>query len=189
MLGSVRPRPAFNRIHISQSPVAGFRVPCFRRSFEVRGGCEMRRSIDGRALRATGLLFLFSLPVGAWAAADTVLVRNDGTRSVVSVADRGGVARVLRETTATVRPGRLGADPAGSVRFADWDEDGVRFFALSRDQGETWSEAQSVPTELMLLDGAAGRGQPLPAPLPGLAQAEDGRLFLVQFRTLSLPEW
>jgi serine protease AprX len=149
----------------------------------------MRRSIDGRALRATGLLFLFSLPVGAWAAADTVLVRNDGTRSVVSVADRGGVARVLRETTATVRPGRLGADPAGSVRFADWDEDGVRFFALSRDQGETWSEAQSVPTELMLLDGAAGRGQPLPAPLPGLAQAEDGRLFLVQFRTLSLPEW
>jgi serine protease AprX len=149
----------------------------------------MRKSIGGRALRATGLL-LISIPASAWAAPDRVLVRNDGALSVVSVvAGRGGVSRVLRETTATVRPGRSGADPAGSVRFADWDEDGVRFFALSRDQGETWSEAQSVPTELMLLDGATDRGQPLPAPRPGLAQAEDGRLFLVQFRTLSLPEW
>jgi len=150
----------------------------------------MRRSTAGRALRATAVLFLFSMPASAWAAPDGVRVRNDGAVRVVSVvADRGGAPRVLRETAATVRPGRSGADPAGHVRFADWDEDGVRFFALSRDHGETWSEAQSVPMELMLLDGAAGRGQSLPAALPGLAQAEDGRLFLVQFRTLSLPEW
>jgi hypothetical protein len=150
----------------------------------------MRRSTCVRALPAAGALFLLSMPASAWAAPDGVLVRNDGALSVVSVvADRGGVPRVLRETAATVRPGRSGADPAGSVRFTDWDEDGVRFFALSYDHGETWSEAQSVPMELMLLAGAAGRGQSLPAPHPGLAQAEDGRLFLVQFRTLSLPEW
>lgn len=149
----------------------------------------MRRSIPRRALRAAGALFLFSMPASAWAARDGVLVRKVGAASVVSVADRGGAARVLRKTAAVVKPGRSGSDPAGLVRFADWEENGVRFFSLSRDDGRTWSEAQSVPTELMLLDGAADRGQPLPAPLPGLVQPEGGRLFLVQFRTLSLPEW
>lgn len=149
----------------------------------------MRRPIDARALRATGVLFLCSLPVGAWAARAGVQVRHDGAVHVVSVAAANGASRVLRETTAAVRPGRSGSDPAGLVRFADWEEDGVRHFALSRDRGATWSKAQGVDTRLMLLDGATDRGQPLPAPRSGLAQAEDGRLFLVQFRTLSLPEW
>lgn len=149
----------------------------------------MRVPIDGRALRAAGVLFVFSTSASAWAAAGRVEVRTDGALSVVSVRADRGAARILRETAAAVRPGRSGADPAGRVRFADWEEDGVRFFALSRDRGETWSEAQSVPMELMLLDGATARGQALPPALPGLAQSEDGRLFLVQFRTLSLPEW
>lgn len=118
---------------------------------------------------------------------------RDGHRSVwVEVVSPGGesVRQVLRETGATVRPVAAGWDPRQRAAFVTWSEGGPeRWLSYSRDAGRTWTPAQAMRTELMLLSGALAPGQALPEVPARLALPSRGRLFLVQFRTISLPEW
>jgi hypothetical protein len=109
----------------------------------------------------------------------------------VDVAPVGAEAQsvMLRQTRTTPEPGRAGMGPAGEAAFADWSEAGRRWAAHSRDGGETWSEARPVATALKLRDGDVSPGQPLPAPAPGLGADPGQNLYLVQFRTVVLPEW
>ncbi len=96
---------------------------------------------------------------------------------------------LLRVTPSPVTPGATGSDPAGRASFATWNEAGERWFAASQDSGRSWSDSRAIQTALRLLAGAVEPGSQAPAVPPGLAQSAEGRLFLVQFRTLSLPEW
>ena len=105
-------------------------------------------------------------------------------------AGNGQVRRsLLRVTPAAVSPGATGSDPAGRASFATWNEGGERWFAASRDDGRSWSDSRALQTTLRLLAGDTEPGRPAPAVPAALAQGAEGRLFLVQFRTLSLPEW
>jgi hypothetical protein len=143
----------------------------------------------------------FGALLGAWLlagplAAETarLAVRHDGARGQVWVetlaADGSALRHLVREGAASVRPAATGFDPRGRAAFVTWSEGGPeRWTAFSRDGGRTWSSAQALRTDLRLLDGAAAPGEPLPAIPPALALPADGRLFMVQFRTLSLPEW
>ena len=99
------------------------------------------------------------------------------------------VRQVLRETSASVDIGVSGTDPAQRALFVDWSEDGQRFFSYSRDRGESWTEAQPVETALLLNDGRVESRMAMPAPAPDLELPGHGQIFLVQFRTVSLPEW
>lgn len=96
---------------------------------------------------------------------------------------------LLRVTPSPVTPGATGSDPAGRASFATWGEGGERWFAATRDGGRTWSDSRAIQTTLRLLAGDTEPGRPAPAVPAALAQGNEGRLFLVQFRTLSLPEW
>ena len=128
------------------------------------------------------------------------IVAEDGNAPLLSIErveevreiwlrDAAGLPKLLRETTAAVTLGPEGADPTGKGRFATWNEDGTRWFTFSRDGGQTWSEARSLKTAMRLRDGAIEPGQPMPAAIQGLTLPADGRVFLVQFRTIGLPEW
>src|SRR5262249_49167690 len=59
--------------------------------------------------------------------------------------------------------------------------------AWSRDGGAEWAEARPTPMNLRLRIGPVAPGEGLPK--PGLDLPSNGRLFIVQFRTVSLPEW
>jgi len=97
---------------------------------------------------------------------------------------------LLRETTATITPVAAGGEAGGQALFAAWNEAGSgRWSSWSRDAGRTWSRSRQTRMALRLHGGAAGPEARLPAPAGGLSQPADGRLFLVQFRTVSLPEW
>lgn len=96
---------------------------------------------------------------------------------------------LLRLTPAPVAAGATGWDPAGRAAFATWTEEGQRWFSATRDNGRTWFEPRSIETALRLHAGNVTPGQPLPSVPAGLGLPSDGRLFLVQFRTLGLPEW
>jgi hypothetical protein len=103
----------------------------------------------------------------------------------------GGLERsLLRTTEASVTPGTTGFDPARRAAFATWSEAGAqRWFAYSRDAGASWSEAQELETHLALRDGAIEPGQPAPSAPQGYGLPEAGHVYLVQLRTISLPEW
>ncbi len=101
----------------------------------------------------------------------------------------GQVRRSLvRVTASPVVPGATGSDPAGRAFFATWNEGGERWFSATRD-GLTWSEARAIETGLRLHAGAIAPGKPTKAVPASLASPADGRVFLVQFRTIGLPEW
>jgi hypothetical protein len=120
-------------------------------------------------------------------------IDRDGAVSRITVETQlpgGGIAHsLLRETSASVEPRRTGRDPVGRAAFATWDESGQRWFAVSRDGGATWAEARQLKLDLRLRDGAVVPGVAMPAPRQGYAAGLDGRLFVVQFRTVGLPEW
>jgi len=104
--------------------------------------------------------------------------------------DGTAVRHLLRVTGASVQPGRTGGDPAGRAAFASWTEGaGEPWSSWSRDAGRTWSDARPLATGLRLLDGTALPGAALPAPAAGLALPAAGTVHLVQFRSISLPEW
>jgi hypothetical protein len=89
-----------------------------------------------------------------------------------------------------VRALASGWDPSGAAAFVTWTERGrERWTAYSRDGGESWSSPQPTGAELLLRDGAVAPGQPLPAVAQALQMPPEGRLYLVQFRTIGLPEW
>ncbi len=114
---------------------------------------------------------------------------GSGVQRIWVDSDDGATRHLLRETADPVVPRGSGQDPSGRARFATWDEAGVRFAAHSRDGGRTWSEAREVRRELRLRAGTAGPGERMPAAPPGYALPPSGRLFVVQFETVSLPEW
>lgn len=114
-----------------------------------------------------------------------------GSRVFVEVeAGNGQVRRSLvRQSPATVVPGASGWDPAGRAAFATWNEGGQRWFSATRDAGRSWFEARPIETTVRLKAGAAEPGRPMPAVPSSLALPADGRLYVVQFKTLGLPEW
>jgi hypothetical protein len=116
---------------------------------------------------------------------------NGANRVFVEVeAGNGQVRRsLLRVTPAAVSPGAAGSDPAGRTSFATWNEAGERWFAATRDGGRTWSDARAIETTLRLHAGTVEPGRPVPPVPDSLVSPAEGRLFLVQFRTLGLPEW
>jgi hypothetical protein len=117
---------------------------------------------------------------------------EEGSSLFVETPGEGGEAlrHLLRERAENPTPGATGGDPAGLAAFVTWSEGaGEDWFSYSRDQGATWVPARRLSTELRLLDGPARPGAALPSPRAGLAQTETGRLHLVQFRTVGLPEW
>jgi hypothetical protein len=154
----------------------------------------MHRSIL-RALACVSLLVLTFAAAAAQSSAAPVLTveTDDGLHRLYVEFDAGDgtLSRtLLRETTSSVRPGTTGGDPAGLAMFATWTENGAQpWSAWSRDAGTTWSEARPTDDRLRLLAGAVGAGQAIPRPANGLALPAGGRVHLVQFRTVSLPEW
>ncbi|HKH49421.1 MAG TPA: S8 family serine peptidase [Thermoanaerobaculia bacterium] len=112
-------------------------------------------------------------------------------RILVDVEVGNGQVRrsLLRVTPAAVTPGATGWDPAGRAAFVTWQENGERWFSAARDAARTWSEPRAIATTLRLRAGAAEPGRPMPAVAASLALPPEGRLFVVQFRTLGLPEW
>jgi hypothetical protein len=98
---------------------------------------------------------------------------------------------LLRESARRIEPLAAGRAPAVPAGFATWTEAGsaLRWYAVTRDAGATWSAARESESALLLRDGRTEPGRPLPPTLPGLAQGPAGHVFLVQFRTPSQPEW
>jgi hypothetical protein len=121
-----------------------------------------------------------------------LLERVGGTTTIaVEVAGPAGTVerRVLRSTAAEVAAGPTGADPTGSALFARWTENGAAWTSWSRDAGATWSEARPLPAEIRLVAGSVEPGRPMPPVPPGLALPADGEIFVVQLRSMSLPEF
>lgn len=107
----------------------------------------------------------------------------------ISVELAGAGRTVLRVAPGLALPGATGWDPAGRAAFVTWEEPGSRWFSATRDGGATWLEARPIETALRLHAGAVEPGRPVPPVPAALALPADGRLFLVQFRTIGLPEW
>lgn len=101
----------------------------------------------------------------------------------------GTTRRLLRITTSEVTPGATGGEPTGRAAFVTWTEAGERWSSYSRDGGASWSQPRPLATDLLLRDGATPPGRSVPAPAWGLALPAEGRLYLVQLRTIGLPEW
>jgi len=149
------------------------------------------------AIRAFMALFLLVSSVGATetgAGPRTRLELEEAgalTRVWVEVDGADGRARrhVLRETSDPIVVRDTGQSPAGQARFATWDEAGRRWSSHTRDAGETWSRPRPLNRELRLRDGGIAPDAPMPAVPAGYALPAAGRLFLVQLKTVSLPEW
>jgi hypothetical protein len=120
-------------------------------------------------------------------------IERQDDRTLVTVASVGADGELrrhlLRETAAVVTPGATGGDPGGRAFFATWAESGATWFATSRDAGATWARSRPLKTDLRLRDGAIAPDATMPGAPAGTTLPEDGRLFLVQFRTVGLPEW
>ena len=107
----------------------------------------------------------------------------------ISVELAGSEPTLLRVAPGLALPGPTGWDPRGRAAFVTWEEAGVRWFSATRDGGATWMEARPIETALRLHAGAVEPGRPVPPVPASLSLPSDGRLFLVQFRTIGLPEW
>jgi len=146
---------------------------------------------------ALALFASFLSSVGAAAAPlapPRLVVDRVGPRTslfVEVVTPDGATARsLLKQAVTGVRPVAAGWDPRESAAFVTWSEqDGGRWASYSRDGGKIWSAPQATGTALKLLGGDVLPGQPMPPVPPALTLPADGRLFLVQFRSVGLPEW
>lgn len=130
----------------------------------------------------------------AAAEAPRLAVEGRGSRGQLSVElgrPDGTVARhLLKRGIGAVRPVAAGWDPTETAAFVTWTERGPALWtAYSRDGGDTWSAPQASGSELLLRDGPVAPGQPLPAVAPALQLPPDAGVFLVQFKTIGLPEW
>jgi serine protease AprX len=145
-------------------------------------------------MKNLAVLLLSAALLAAPAAAKPRLVVEPGVganRVFVEVAAGNGQVRrsLVRVTPSPVTPGATGADPAGRASFAVWNEGAERWFTATRDEGRSWSEARAIQTALRLHAGAVEPGRPMPGVPASLALPAGGRLYVVQFRTLGLPEW
>lgn len=133
------------------------------------------------------------LPVTTFSAPVLTLEHGDGSTGIwveVTLHDGSSVRNLLRETTATVTPGHAGGDPAGNAAFVTWTEDDSETWSShSRDGGRTWSDSRPLETSLRMHTGPVQPNRKMPQPGSNLALPEEGRLFIAQFRTVSLPEW
>jgi len=118
-------------------------------------------------------------------------IEADGARQLWVEVERDGTTlrRLIRETDAVLIPGDTGSDPTGRAVFATWTEGGQPWSSYSRNAGQSWSGAKPLRTELRLVAGTVFPDSPMPLPASGLDLPEDGRLFVVQLKTVSLPEW
>ena len=110
---------------------------------------------------------------------------------VEGVDSTGSTYRYLvRQTSAPPSEAGAGHGPNCRAAFVRWDEpDSGAWFAYTRDGGATWPPGRRIGTALRLRTGAL---EPDDTPLfvpPSLRLRAAGRLFVVQFRTASLPEW
>ncbi|HHN74168.1 MAG TPA: PKD domain-containing protein [Acidobacteria bacterium] len=145
------------------------------------------------------MLLCLALPDAVFAGEKTDLSRPElsveriETGTTISVTSRlpDGTthSQTLRTTRSRVSSPLTGADARSQAVFALWEEDGVRWSATSRDGGRHWSDARALKMELRLRDGALPLGATPPAAPTDLAPRGDERLYIVQFRTRSLPEW
>lgn len=121
------------------------------------------------------------------------VVRGEDGVNRISVTSPGPsgprAPQLLRETSAPVSLGVTGLDPSHRASFVTWEEAGLRWFSITRDGGNTWWAARETAMNIMLRDGQPDVGQGLPAPRFGFDLPVDGKLFLVQLRTVSVPEW
>lgn len=145
-----------------------------------------------RLLAGIATLVLASAAWSAPPAPRLVVEASDGATVIsaeIARPDGSTLRREIRRTAAAVEPGRTGVDPTGKAAFARWRENGREFSAWSRDAGFTWSEAAPLATELRLHDGATAPGRLLPSVPERLRLPSSGEIWLVQFRTIGLPEW
>jgi serine protease AprX len=130
----------------------------------------------------------------------------EGTSQVWIDAAASGVPgrRLIRETLRPVELELAFADETTRTAIVRWQE-GVpaaalarlaedkgpagQWFSYSRDGGQTWSEPEPLQTELTLRGGRIEPGRRMPAVPPDLELPADGRLFVVQFNAVALPEW
>ena len=149
--------------------------------------------------RACAFFFLFTLLAFVFTfGAETVPLHglnlrvetsNGLTRLWADVERAGGVlnSSLLHETTKKISQELTGTDPAKRACFASWTEsNGVRWFSYSREAGRKWSPAKPLKTDLRLRDGSIEPQQSMPSVPSDLALSSGGRLFLVQFQTISL---
>lgn len=118
--------------------------------------------------------------------------RGESTRLWVEIegGDRTIAPRLLRTSPDAIVPGPTGSDPGNRALFVTWTEpDDGRWSAFSRDGGATWSKPRPDADVLRLRDGATRPADSMPFAAPDLRLRSDGRLFIVQFHTTSLPEW
>ncbi len=146
---------------------------------------------------AAAVVAVFSLVVFCSAHADSqafrlVIEENESGSAIFAElpGEDGATRRVLlRQSPATARVERSGADPSGRALFATWSEAGRRFQAFSRDAGRSWSEARAIATELRLLDGATAPGEAMPDAPAALRLRAGSGVFVVQFASTGLPEF
>ena len=154
----------------------------------------MPTQFDRALVFGFALLLLLSSPALAGPGHPRVSVESEAGENLMWVetpsADGKMTRHLLRRSDSPITPGASGSDPAGKAVFVTWVEDGVdRWAAYSRDGGLAWSEPHLEPTELHLLRATVPPGTAAPTPRPSLQLPPDGRLHLVQFKTISLPEW
>lgn len=122
----------------------------------------------------------------------TLEIEEGRTRIWVEAQAPDGTIRrqLLRETPAAVTLRETGADPAQRASFVTWDEGAdQRWFSFSYQADGRWSQARPLEQELLLRDGEVSPAMGMPSVPGDFIQPEDGRLFIVQFRTVGLAQW
>jgi len=116
----------------------------------------------------------------------TLLVVGTASAQPAKISQQGSDHVVLFDGKELHRTGEpvvslsSGGDPSRTGRFVIWVEHAQRWGTYSRDGGVTWSRARPIQVGLQLRDATVA---------PGLTSAPTELLHLVQFRTVSLPEW
>jgi hypothetical protein len=123
-----------------------------------------------------------------------IVVEATGRTNRLRVENAPGDARrfrhLLADSASTLVPGRSGWDVPGVAGFATWTVAGSgTWFSYTRDGGLVWSVPRRLRRGLLLRAATVLPDRPAAAPAVGLALPVAGRLFVVQFRTISLPEW
>jgi len=147
-------------------------------------------------MRAILALLIATVVVPAFASPSTPILSVHRDQEVdqlwieVSAEDGETSRRLLRRAETRIVPGSAGTDPTGKTAFATWTENGdERWAAYSRDAGSSWSTAVPEPTELRFLRETLAPGVAASAVEPSLALPAEGRVRVVQFKSISLPEW
>jgi len=88
-----------------------------------------------------------------------------------------------RESLRVVHPDETG------IVFSSWLKSDHRWVAVSKDDGQTWSEPRAMIDEIPLQAGVIVPGESLPVVPKNIGAGAEVRLFLVQFETQSLAQW